>query len=51
MNRRQLAEEVADFIRTSVGNNDTEDVDLDDAGTDVENFISNLDDTSDVEEG
>lgn len=49
MNRQDLANEVADYIRTNVGDNDTDDVDLGAAAAEVESFISDLEDTDSEE--
>lgn len=49
MNRQDLANEVADYIRTNVGENDTDDVDLGAAAAEVESFISDLESGEDGE--
>jgi hypothetical protein len=51
MNRKDLAGEVSEFILANVGEDDTSDIDLGEAASQVEDFIQELDaDAADDEE-
>jgi hypothetical protein len=51
MNRVELAAEVGEFIKTSIADNDEDEVDLAEAATQVEDFIEGLEDAEDEAEG
>jgi hypothetical protein len=50
MNRKDLAKEVSDFITENVGENDTDDVDLGIASSQIEEFVTELEDEDSKDE-